>query len=314
MDNIPAIEVIDNTSWDKYLSKANQSSPFQTYAWSKGIERILGGKFMPVYAVIGQRSWLIPCYLGSPWATNDELRIGSIGYGGPLPIHEIEDISGEYIAIQDVLNGLSLKFNCSQVMATLYPRPGWGELNDRGLSLSETVIVPLSSTIETIFTLTLTGNTRTAIRKATKEGVVIREVNTENIEECERAYKILRDTQVSVGSNYTTNRDLFFALARGETLGLTKVFISVVHDTITGVAVLVWNEHEAFHLFHGWDKAFAYSCANQALIWHMMKYAHELNVPVFNMGESHSDSLLAAKLRWGGRTVPVARMSKRYTR
>ena len=296
------IEPISEGNWNDLLKMSHYASPFHDFKWGQLVTSILGGTYRPLVAMQEDCQWLIPGYTSTPWGSSKgSFRIGSIGYGGPLPIHTIKNALDEIQHVHELFHDLHLHFDASQIRATLYPDPIWNGLSHVGLQMSNTYKIALTSNRDMLFHETLSGNVRTAIRKSEKEGVTVHMIDTSNQREMQQAYHLLCQTQKSVGSNYTTPYELFTALATNQlTSTRTQTFVAFYKDSIVGTTTLVYGGSEAFHLFHGWDRTATASCSNQALIWSMICFALENSLSVFNMGASHSDALLKAKMQWGG--------------
>lgn len=296
------IEPATENTWDKLLKKSIYATPFHDYQWGVLTTELLGGEYVPLVATKDDYQWLIPGYRLKPWAKSQgHFRIGSIGYGGPLPVHKMISSDSEIRNVNGILNQIASQLKLSKINALLYPAHEWSALTNTNLQFGSTCKVALSSNSKELFDDTLSGNVRTAIRKSVKEGVVVRSVNVNNDSEMTQAHDLLCSTQNRVAASYTTSYKIFEALASKKmTNTSSQTFIAVHNGVLVGTSTLLYDDAQAFHLFHGWDRSFTKLCANQALIWHMMCFAIELGIKTFNMGESHTDALLEAKMRWGG--------------
>lgn len=286
---------ITNLSEQEYRDAVDLSpyaTPFHEYAFASLMGQYFNRRYTNVLARQNEREWVANVFTSS----NDEAVTNIIGYGGPLPIEHPSDGRSELDGVTQVLGVIKKEVGARSVRALMYPSTFWpGEWS------SETCKISLTGGESHVFNNTLTGNARTAVRKSQKSGVEVRPVNLADDHEVTRSVEILNITQQQVGSTYRTDESLFRSLSqlndqqvRGQTIVATK------DAAIIGVATYLYNSRELFHLFHGWDREFAYTCSNQALIWNMVQAAINMDIPAINMGQSHTESLLRAKLRWGG--------------
>lgn len=297
-------KIISKKQWNILKNASPYASPFQDYEWGSLTTKILGGNFYAVMARSNGLKWIIPLYEGKPWVRKKGCyRIGGVGYGGPLPTHVVTDVNQELEYLYKIIDQLRVFVNADGIEWTLYPSKFWDDTN---ISKTKTCRIQLGRGKDYIFNKVLSGNVRTAIRKSDKSGIIIREINVLNHDELKAAHYLLTKTQERVGSEYLTDYDLFLALSslRSDLLQ-AKTFVAVFDKQIIGVATLIFDNNEAFHLFHGWDYNFKKVCSNQALIWGLICYSVDLNIQIFNMGESHTESLLKAKLRWGAKIESV---------
>ena len=302
------INLLNKTEWSMKLKLSPYRTVFHEYWWGKFTTEYLGGEFFPILVEDENRQWLLPCYIGKPWSENDQVSIGGIGYGGPLPLYEINSPAIEGNRVSEILPEIAQYFKKNSIKATLYSDKSWSLIEDNRFQMSSTVKIPLIRSKDYMFENILTGNVRTAIRKAHKSDVVVRGINSSE-DELAQSYNLLIDTQKRVNSKYVTDRKLFMSLAQNNNYQKSKCFVAIKDSRILATTILVWNDLEAFHLFHGWDKNYDSLCANQSILWEMINFAKVEKLESFNMGESHSENLLRAKLRWGGRVELVPRIS-----
>jgi hypothetical protein len=265
----------------------------------------LGGSLRLFEALEHQSRWLIPCYFGMPWS-NIGFRVGGVGYGGPLPLQNVTSAQHEFEQLNCVLHLLSefTSKKCDGV--TTYPAAFWESLQSSpSIAISNTRIITLPRDGTTLFDTVISGNVRTAIRKARKYGVEIRHILPDDIP---IAHKLLVDTQRSVGASYTTPLELFADICCNMQT-VTCTLVAIYEKSVIGVATLLNTYHYGFHQFHGWDRRFANTAANQLLIWGLLEESITAGCRFFNMGESHSAELETAKARWGSHRVPILRLS-----
>ena len=303
-------KTLDYDNWQKLVDRQRYPSPFYEYDWQMAVARYYKAKVDMLYIKDRHQGWLAPVFSGLPWLTREELRLGSIGYGGPLSIHELSSPIEEMNKIKKVLQQLLIKNNAKKVTSSVYPAIFWNdEKVIKKFEVDNTVRIHLTGDINMTFNNVLSGNVRTAIRKSKNNNVTIRKVTLSDNVEFEAAVNLLQETQKRVGSSYVTDRELLIALMKMKSNDLkVKLFIAEIDNVVTAMALGLHNKHEFFHLFHGWDRSFSVSAVNQALIWSMIKHAEESNIPLFNMGSSHTDAILAAKLRYGCRIEPVPQL------
>lgn len=305
-------EIIDKKDWESLSADSPYSTPLHEFEWNNVTADCLGGEFYPYVVRKDNRKWLVPIFKGLNGMRDDEALASGIGYGGPLPTEHIElDGTSELESSVIILNEMRSALGLSALRASLYPAEFW-PLNDTNAAVEfgSTCKVRVSHDLDDMFNNTLTGNARTAVRKSEKAGVKVRELGPEEIEDSEEALRLLNDTQLRVGSNYQTDNALFKAINEFNGLQLeAKTFVAEIDTLMVAMAYCIYNRKELFHMFNGWNRSFAKSCANQALQWHMLNHAAELQIPSYNMGESHTDDIRKAKLQWGGHIVRVPKIS-----
>lgn len=309
--SIISYDRIDEAQWSSLTAETPYASPFHEYEWGAMMADQLGADFLPLLASEGDRQWLLPVYRDLPWLADDEVRLSSVGYGGPLPTAEVIDGDVELAKDKLLLSALRPVVGSSALRTTLYPATFWPEEPiDSSVAYGSTCKVTVEGDADLVFENTISGNARTAVRKSIKSGVTVRELRSDDEDDVSEALDLLRTTQRDVGSSYETNPSLFRAISslQGPELN-SKTFVAEVDTAMVGMALCVYNRRELFHLFHGWDRAYAKTSANQALLWRMLSLAADLQIPSFNMGESHTPGLKQAKLRWGGHIESVPNIS-----
>lgn len=284
-------------AWHQIVADSPYASPFHAFEWGKIIAQTLGGTYRPLIIESQVNSWLAPVFCGGPWSENShQLRLGSLGYGGPLPQHKLTDPGVGLHESEQVVAAIKNYTKAETVHAILYPDPLWSAIQTKG----QTAKVYLKESAEQVFDTILSGNVRSTIKKSIAAQVQVRPLEIANQEELAAAYELVAQTQRQVGADYITPFTLFkelCSLHMQDAAG--QAFVACYEERIIAVMVLVYNQRESFFLLHGWDRNFARLAANQALIWEMIRYSVERRITVFNMGASHSEALLQSKLRWG---------------
>ncbi len=302
---------VEKSEWSNLLANSAYASGFHEYDWNEMIAEQFGGQFSSVVASQGSRKWLLPVFSSFPWLGDRDVQLSAVGYGGPIPA-ETPDEETELSTSLKILEDFKTAHAATALRTVLYPADFWSqaEIPDDRVQLALTCIVDVAEDPETIFSSVITGNARTAVRKSEKSGVTVRELNMADEEEVTRTLSLLHETQRTVGSSYLTEGKYFSALnsLRSEQVGVAT-YVAEVDTAIAAMTLCVYNRRELFHLLHGWDRSYSWACANQALQWHMISEAAKRGVSTYNMGESHTPELLAAKLRWGGRLVGVPKIS-----
>lgn len=298
------ISNIDKLEWKDNL----KNSPYRTAFHDPDIidlfTRSIGGSCVYLHVDYNNKQWLVPMFSGLPWTScSDYFSTSAVGYGGPLPLHNLiseEDFKDIILIIRELEKWSEKKFE----KGTLYPCKLLEHLSIDKLNSIDTSIVELSGTIDNIFDNTITGNSRTAIRKALNSDVIIKEVNSEIELQC--AYNLIKDTQLNVGSNYTTSYKLLYDIYSSKNLPI-KIIAAISACQIIGCVVFLENDSQSFHWLHGWNRDFAKLCANQLMIWNMIERSHKMGNKLINLGSSHKIEHRIAKERWGSKlySVPV---------
>jgi len=296
------IQYLDSETWNNYLEGSIYQTAFHNAFLIEAFVQELGGKATLCLVTEGSKAWLTPVFQGCPWNQGEEyFSTSSVGYGGPLALHRIVDTYRERLEIQKCLQALEIHLKRNFYRGTLYPFPGWvGQINDH---ISETlVIVQMNLNAAFTFGQIITGNARTAIRRAKKSGVTTKLVETEK--ELDSAFQLILNTQRSVSANYATPYSLIQRLHVDKTLN-AELRIAVVENDIVGAVMLLKHKIHSFHWLHGWDKSYGKFCGNQLLIWSMMQTCMNQGCPTLNLGASHTPEQKRAKERWGAVSMPI---------
>lgn len=296
------LEKLSDENWDTLVSVSPYASFFHNSFWINSVCRLIGGISMKILASDNQRKWVIPIYFGLPWSST--FRIGSIGYGGPLPLYNAIEPTEERAKIEKIRSHLQKEFQLECSGITTFPWHCWNAISTKAKEeLAETQIISLPTDEDYAFTKILSGNVRTAIRRA--EGYLISLLDETMGEE---AYTLLQSTQLRVGSSYLTQKSFFLHLLKHRNEGVQVWGAFDRHNNLVAMSLLLLGQREAFHLFHGWDLNSKLPGLNQALIWEMIKSSIQKKCTSFNMGESHSPNLKNAKKRWGAKSCPILKI------
>lgn len=304
---MPTLRVarLDEPAWNQVLAKASCSTVFHSWSWSQLVCTVLGGEFHPMAIVSGeQHLHLAPVFSGKPWADKGAFRLGAIGYGGPLPTSTPgRSDPPSYSEIANLIKLIEAERGESCSGATLFPHRNWKPDDDIALGCAH--LLDIKSNTEHMFNEILTGNVRTAIRKALHSSVTVRGIS---IDELATAHTMLNQTQLLVGAAYQTPLSLLEALITMESpKGL--VLGAFIGNRMISMGVFLISNRDAFHLFNGWDRTAAAYCPNQLLLWSAVLESQARGASVLNLGESHYPSLAQAKERWGAIPIPVARLN-----
>lgn len=293
------VQELTSSEWQTYIENSDYNSVFFQFWWGNATEQHFSVKFKPLLMTTdADLKVLVPCYI-----TDVNFRIGFIGYGGPLPLVYM-NVNCEIDLYHRIMVQLKEYFNLPCIGFTSYVHTKWQKVEDYMQPfISNTTVVSLDETEDVVFSQTISGNVRTAIRKAKKSNVTIRDISPDLLPQ---AYKLIIDTQSSNGAGYVTDYDFFTFLALSNS-EYSKGFAAYIDDEMLGAAICLFSPKEAFHYLHGWNRVNLSTCFNQLLIWSMMQEAIKRKCKFFNMGESHYKSLLEAKKRWNGVEVPLIR-------
>lgn len=293
------VQELTRFEWQTYIENSEYNSVFFQYWWGQVTEQHFAVKFRPLLmSTDAELKVLVPCYV-----TDVNFRIGFIGYGGPLPLYDM-NVSCELDLYHRIMAHLKEYFNLPCIGFTSYVHNKWKYVkDDMQPFISNTTVMSLEKTEDFVFNQTISGNVRTAIRKAQKSNVSIRNITPDIVAQ---AYKLIIDTQRNNGAGYVTDYDFFTFLASSNS-EYSKGFAAYIDDEMLGAAICLFSPKEAFHYLHGWNRVNMSTCFNQLLIWSMVQEAIKRKCIFFNMGESHYKSLLEAKRRWNGVEFPLIR-------
>ncbi len=296
------ITILDDYQADLSLKESSFASVFHVSSWKRAVTEHVGGKALFFFCKEGDFSWLIPVYQKLPWST--QFRIGGIGYGGPIPLYKTTSPLEEKANIDRLIRILEQHLDQKCTSYATFPWEKWAELPiAKPDFLTFTQIIHLDPNPSYLFEKVLTGNVRTAIRQAERQGVKTRKLDQG---ELQMAHHLLSLTQTQVKASYITPFSFFQHLAlSGEGAECWGAFLE--DGRMAAMSVLLYAHESAFHFLHGWDRAFAPPGTNQILIWAMIQRSLQCNLRTFNLGESHSDSLRETKKRWGAKMYPILR-------
>lgn len=292
---------ISDEAWDKLIGLAG--TVFHYSEWMRCIISSFGG--LLVKAVLhkdGEPLAAFPLFMGQPWSSESEFRVGAIGYGGPVFLSEDSKYS---IPLKEMLLLLQGKLKASCV--GLRGIPVKQNLEHHSFPHGVTYRLNLISDISEIFHTSLNKNIRTAVRKALKENIFVRPLQPS---EFEQGWKLVCHTQQEVKSSYTTPLT-FINNIMNINHQLKPIFLGAFSsERLCACGLFLVSQRETFHMFHGWDRSFSNLCPNQLLIWRAIESAHMHSSPSLNFGESPYESLKVAKSRWGGTPEFVINLNK----
>lgn len=295
------ITQLSDSEWDQLLLKSPFSSVFHTSFWKQRVTQFIGGKADLLHCQNEQNAWLVPIYSGAPWSS--QFRIGSIGYGGPLPLYLPVNAQNEEKKIQELVQTLENFFHSKCTGYSTYPTELWNQLSlEKPLFLTFTQSLALSLDPTHLFEKVLSGNVRTSIRQSQRHQVHTRPIL---FSEMDLAYSLLCETQKQVKAAYITPFSFFQSLCEPNSPFSECWGAYTPTGQMVAMSVLLYFQDQSFHFLHGWNRPYAPSGTNQSLIWSLIQRSIHLGCKTFNFGESHSESLREAKKRWGTHPLPI---------
>ena len=279
--------------WDEKVNEEKNSNIFHTSWWSDVSARIFN-KSISYYLFINQENqYLIPIFFDNE--IKESYSIGLIGNGGILPIGHMSITYSELI--KTIASKFSFFFGSlpTKIMLNIQNNPVVPKSYYYNPKIFKTQVLDITSDIEQVFNFRISGNVRTAVRKAKKKDIYIIKEDFNDYEILD-AYNLLIKTQTYVGSNYTTPFELFENLI---STTFSSLYIAKKDDVIVSMTVCLFFKSSAFFYLNGWDREYSPLCANQLLIWEMILDAKNKDCQTFNFGSSHYDSLTKAKSKWG---------------
>jgi hypothetical protein len=288
-------------AWAEGVVKSTSLTPFHNEQWLDLVVRHFGGE-LTLYRVDGDGiDWFVPVLAGLPWSKSG-FRVGGIGYGGPLPVHGDVTSAALYDGTRRVIEHVESDRREICTAAVSIPHRAWSGLSDfvePTESVYCTQLLDLQGDDASLLS-TFSGNVRTALRKADRSGIRVRRLRQTDVN---AAHELLVITQRAVGAAYITKADFFAAIVTGYKSSAS--YGAFRESRLLAVAVTLRGARSDFHLFHGWDRAFASLCANQALLWHVIRVARRRGARILDLGKSYTSSLASAKGRWGARPCGV---------
>lgn len=285
------IAPISEADWLLRISSFGLGHPFLHPNWMKVAAQELSMSLELIEFQNEDDSYIAPVFSDQ----NGGFSFSSIGYGGVTELSDARRLQQEAAATKCLAQRLQDDGKGRFKRSAGMPLPADSANSHTTFPTGTTSVIPLAVSAEKTFTDILTGNVRTAVRKAQANGVKCRELTRNDIQ---RLHQLIVETQFNVGSVYLTRLEFIEALF-GLNEPTIKCIGAFVDDELSsGVVIASWGEH-AFHYLHGWDREKSKLCVNQAVLWSAVEHEVHAGRRWFNMGASHSKSLLEAKLRWG---------------
>ena len=271
-------------------------------AWFELILSSLGGELDQYLCEFDGQRWLVPCFSNGPWGEKS-FRIGSIGYGGPVPLFDCPTPEAMVAGSLRAIRAVAQKRNQVCLAASVFPLSTWGGLEESALCgghcVSTSIIYADQSPEETFGRAH--GAKRTGVRKAVKLGL---KANRLNGCDARPAQELIAQTQMNVGAAYTTPLSLVQGMLEHKSAQI-KGYGVMVEQKLVSVVLALERKENAFLLFHGWDRAYANTNANELVYWEFIRSAIENGARQIDLGRSHSISLLKSKERWGAVETPI---------
>jgi hypothetical protein len=291
------VQAITMQDWVILEKDASITTPFHDPDWLNMVLNCLGGELDSYLCEGDGGCWLVPCFSKGPWGAAG-FRIGGIGYGGPVPLADWPSASALATSCRNVIEAICYSRGQRCKAATVFPLLGWtvpreGELHPTS------IIYPGQTPAEAF--ASAHGTKRTAVRKAIKLGL---EVSALKVQNAAAAHALIAQTQVDVGASYTTPFSLIQAMLDHPSQ-MCKGYGVFLKGALASVALVLERGHDAFLLFHGWDRACATMNANELIYWELIRAAIDRNIRRIDLGRSHSATLLKSKERWGATSTPV---------
>lgn len=301
--------IISKAEWSERTKKSPYTTAFHDICLIDLFLRNLGGEYILFFSTESNKEWLTCAFTGNPWnISQSTFTTSSVGYGGPLPLHEIQNWEEEIQNIKSVIHEIGAFINKTFIRGQLYPSAHWvNALEDNIYDFGKTLIIKLNDDLDYTFNFTISGNARTAIRKAQNSAVSIKEVS--NLHELSQAHELITSTQKTQGAHYITPFTLLKDILFDNTIP-AKIFIAVFDDIIIGSVVLLENHLQSFHWLHGWDRKFAKVCGNQLLMWAMLQNCIKRSSFSLNLGSSYTSGQIEAKKKWGAEFNNIIFLSK----
>lgn len=264
-------------------------SPFNKVEFCKMEAKYLESEFYPLTIERDQ------IYKINLFKTHEKkLQIGLIGYGGIFPVPETEK------QLLEILQDVKIKFG--EIDTIIMPPFAPIQLSEcRGYNIENryTAVLDLDKYRKKQFS-TFKCNVRTAIRSATKKGVIVERCCRE--EELEAFYSLYIATMQRVGANYLTAIEFMREIIFDSNIG-SLILAKYNNEVIAGSLFLESNKQTFY-----WINASSYEHrslnANYAILYYEISEAREKGKRYFNFGYSHKESIQKSKMAWGCELVP----------
>ena len=118
--------------WEILERAASITTPFHDVAWFELILSSLGGELDQYLCEFDGQRWLVPCFSNGPWGEKS-FRIGSIGYGGPVPLFDCPTPEAMVAGSLRAIRAVAQKRNQVCLAASVFPLSTWGGLEESAL-------------------------------------------------------------------------------------------------------------------------------------------------------------------------------------
>lgn len=292
------IKKIDLLEWESLRKTSCIPSTFLSSEFIKSVVSSFRIEFIGLLAENDRHHFLLPCYIKGDLS---EFQVGFIGYGGPLPIFNTEET---YDDIDEFVD-LSEKYLDKRLSKLItYPSEN---ITYSGKLLSEVTYTDIIEIKESdyLFNHVFSGNVRTSIRKAKKNGVHIKKLPSEDYV---YAHQILVDTQKRVGASYCTDFNFFSLICDSKKCLALGAYIE---NKLIGISIFLIDGFETFYYLNGTDKEFRNFSQNYLMLWEAIKYSVMNNIKFLNLGASHYPELKKFKQKWGATEYKVLTLYKK---
>ena len=281
--------------WDEFVAGCSDATFCHLHGWRDVMADVLGheaiylsardssGKLQGVLPLVRVRSFLFGHYLVS---------LPFLNYGGPIGAAEAQRALAKAACDEARDSGADLL-----ELRARHDVPSDLTRRDRKV----TVLLPLPSSADELFSKTFSAKLRSQIRKPQKEGLRFQVGGTELVQ---GFYSVFSEHMRDLGTPVLP-RSLFESLP--QCLG-DHVVYGVVLDGERPVAVgcgFVWRD-EFEITWASALRAYAKQAPNMLLYWGLMEHAIDRGLKTFNFGRCTPDSgTHKFKLQWGAHTVPL---------
>ncbi|MDZ7336928.1 MAG: peptidoglycan bridge formation glycyltransferase FemA/FemB family protein [candidate division KSB1 bacterium] len=259
---------------DPWLNVCPSATIFHTVEWNIIVQEVFqttckyflaheGGRLVGVFPchMLKQGPWLTVCY--SP------PRQYEVSYGGPVAVgSQAAKICAELVRAAGRMQvGVVVQIFNSPKNTAWVNKSEW-----KKVTTFETAYVDLSQPLEAIWSLSLDGKRRNMIRKAERNGVCIKNVAIEGLDEF---YPIVQ--KMCKRSGLSLKPKLYYRriLEAFEPQGKAKLFLGYMNDKPVVGGIFLRHQDVAYYWIGATDTEIGNFGAGELLQWHVIQWAKQ---------------------------------------
>lgn len=280
----------DPKYWNQLVKERKTSTFFHRYEWGKMMELLEKVQFYPFIVKDSDDEYPLPVF-----SQNEKWSWSLLGYGGPCPsekhkisfprlLNEMEKIQ------QSPTTRIALPFYAN----FFYDIEGSKEWNYR-----QTHILYLPETYDVLWK-NCSGKARTGVRYAKKHNIHVKVLSLDAIPDF---YKLYVDLNERIGAGYILPIEFFHKLYEIYSLNEFYPIAAYLDDEMIAASLYFFDTQGGYYWIHVNNSQGRKYQASYLLLENAFKFAISLGIDWFDLGYSHSYSIMRPKEYWGAKPV-----------